>query len=136
MKTIKQVLETTGISESLIRSTLRQVGDKDSLRDVYAHGASGGFCGFCYYSDTVAFYKRNRAEIVALAKNMADDLGESLIAMIAGFNCLKTSNPQERRDLEDEIGRALYGRITDKETQVANALAWFALEEVARAFCD
>ena len=32
------------------------------------------------------------------------------------------------------IGECLYGgRLTDAHTQIANALAWFALEEVARA---
>lgn len=33
------------------------------------------------------------------------------------------------------VSRCLYGgRLKDEDTDVANALAWFALEEVARAF--
>lgn len=82
MKTTKQVIEESGIDASLIRSVVRQIGDKD------------------------------------------------------GFGCLKTTDKAEAVELADEIGRALYGKIGEKETQVANALAWFALEEVARAFCD
>lgn len=48
-----------------------------------------------------------------------------------------------KRDLqtnEASIARCLYGgRIrpgNDEDTQVANALAWFALEEVAQAIAD
>lgn len=136
MKTTKQVIEESGIDASLIRSVVRQIGDKDSLRDVAEHGAGGGFHGFCYYSETVPFYRRNRAAILNLARSMSDDFGQPVIEMIAGFGCLKTTDKAEAVELADEIGRALYGKIGEKETQVANALAWFALEEVARAFCD
>lgn len=136
MKTRKQVIENSSIPAKLVNAVLRQIGGTESLPDVMRGGADAGFCGFTYYSDTVPFYKRNRPEILELARQMADDLGEELIAMIAGFNCLKQNEPKFRRELNDEIGRALYGKIGDNETTVANALAWFALEEVARAFCD
>lgn len=133
-KTAKQVAEQTGISEKLIRAVIRQLGGTDSLRDIASHGAAGGYAGFTYYTDTVAFYKRNRAEIRTLAMRMSDDFGQDVISMIAGFNCLKESTEEGKRQLQDEIGRALYGKVGEKETNVANALAWFAAGEVARAF--
>lgn len=52
--------------------------------------------------------------------------------MIQSFNCLK--------DLEltqDQIAKVIY---TDEETEdrqaIVNAMSWFAVEEVARAYSD
>lgn len=149
--TAKQLAEKCGISERLIRGVLRQLGGGDeawnSLRDVCSGGASGGFCGFTYYKDTVGFFKRYRAEIVELARSMADDLGEGVVEMVAGFNCLggqglkygasDHDRKAARAEYIDSAGRCIYGgRLTDEDTNVANALAWFALEEVARAAED
>lgn len=131
MKTTKQAAEQSGISERLIRSVIRQLGDRESLRDVLRGGADAGFSGFTYYDDTVAFFKQNRREIIELVKRMADDLGENAVNLVMGFRCLKDVTTEE------EVGRVLYGaRVTENDTQVANALAWFALEEVARAVAD
>jgi hypothetical protein len=132
MRTTKEVTENSGIPPKLIRAVVRQLGGKESLEDIARHGIDGGFHGFIYYTDTVPFFKRNRAEIVQLVKSMADDLGEPVIDMIAGFRCL-TDDAETR----DSIGRCLYGaRLTEDDTEVANALSWFAGEEVARAFTD
>ena len=135
MKTAKQASENSGIPIRLIRSVIRTVG-KDSIEDIYNHGADGGYPGITYYHDTIAFYRRNRADIIELAHRMAEDLGEDMLSMIPGFNCLKQDNPQYKRETLDEIGRTIYGRMNSDDTQVANALCWFACEEVARALCD
>ena len=135
MRTIKQAAEYSGIPERLIRAVIRQTGN-DNLEDIMNHGADAGYAGLTYYSDTCQFYKRNKSDIIEVARNLADDLGENLFDMIAGFNCLKTDNADDRRKLMDEIGRTVYGRINQDDTQVANALTWFAAEEVARAVCD
>ena len=137
MKTIHAAHTRTGIPERLIRAVIWQTG-KESLRDIMEHGAAGGFPGLSYYADTVAFYKRHRAAIVELAKRLADDIGQPLTEMIASFHCLKGSGPAEN-DMLDAIGRTVYGRIAADDHDahlVANALAWFAAEEVARAMCD
>lgn len=135
MKSTKQVLEEGLVPAALVRAVIRQTG-KENLPDICNHGADGGFSGFTYYSDTVPFYRRNRGEILELAKQQADDFGQGVMEMIAGFRCLRQQESEHKRALLDEIGRALYGRVTEEETQVANALAWYAAEEVARAFCD
>jgi hypothetical protein len=132
--TTKQTIDRSGISPKLANSVLRQLGGGDDalerLADVRNGGADAGFCGFTYYKDTVPFFKRNRAQIVALVESMASDLGEEPLAMVAGFRCLD-SDPETKRS----IAWCLYGgRLGDDDTYVANALAWFALEEVARAF--
>lgn len=133
MKTLKQVEHEGRVPIKLVRAVIRQLGGGkgaiENLSDVYQHGADGGFCGFIYYTDTVKFYRRNRSDIVAMAEEMSGDLGVDVIDMIRHFGCFRG------RDVETScIARALYGNVDDKE--VPNALAWFALEEVARAFYD
>jgi hypothetical protein len=150
-ETIKIISERSGIPTRLIRAVLLQLGGGDdareSCRDIANYGVDGGFCGFTYYADTVKFFKAHRPDIVDLVNRMADDLGENPADMVAGFNCLGGSRgvcvttEQQKRELEQakrewlpSVSRCLYGgRLTDDDTQVANALAWFAAEEVARA---
>lgn len=98
--------------------------------DVCSSGADAGYTGFTYYSDTCQFFNDNKALIRELAKEEADDFGTSQIDLVKGFNCLKGN------DWEDEIGRALYGRPEKDDCRVINALAWFALEEVAHYLTD
>ena len=119
------------MNAKLKNAVIKQLGDVESLHDVASHGASGGFSGFIYYSETCKFFKQNRAEIVALCKEMADEFGQDVISFIAGFNCL-TDDAETR----DEIGRAIYGRMKTKDCVVANALAWFALEETANEYTN
>jgi hypothetical protein len=132
--TLAALVESAGnIPEPLIRATVRQIGGwrtfKEIAENVTNHGAAGGFRGFTYYADTLGFTRRNRADIVTLCETMADDLGESgPVALVKGFQCLQGST-------ESEIARTLYGK-GGEDTQVGNALAWFALEEVCRAYVD
>jgi len=118
--------------EKLARAVIRQIGGWpefcERANDVASHGAAGGFAGFTYYSDTCAFAKRNKGEILEYAKEMASDLGESLYRMIASFACLKIS--------EGEAAEAIHNPRSENSTQVLNALAWFALEEVSRRWVD
>jgi hypothetical protein len=106
---------------------------KGTLSDISNHGADSGWTGFTYTSDTVAFYHANKKAIVQAVKELADDIGEGSIQMVMGFNCLKGDVEEE------EVGKVLYGRGNDDddgERLVMNALAWFALEEVARYLVD
>ena len=124
-------MESTTI-DRLVKATAKQVGGKDALRemarDVCVHGAAGGFHGFAYYHETALFFLKNKALIVKMAQEMADSLGEPLIGMIKNFNCLDAT--------EEEIGQTLYGTRRNCDRFVANALAWFTLEEVARHLTD
>ena len=128
---MKQLSEVTEQSQhaTLVRAVIRRIG-LDSVEDVVNHGIDGGFSGFIYYADTVKFFKSYRQEILALAKDTADQLGEDMLSMIAGFNCLKGEKFNN-----DDIARAIY---QDKDSEIApviqNALAWFAAEEVCRMF--
>lgn len=134
IKTVKALISETSIPAKLVRSTIRQAGGWDSFResaaDIANHGAAGGFHGFIYYVDTVAFAKRNMTDILAYADELAADCGYSgALELIAGFNCLKGYTALD-------VSLAIHKRGDDNRTEVLNALAWFALEEVARAYSD
>lgn len=131
----REFIEQSHIDSDLINAVIKQLGNwgdfKESAPDITSYGIDGGFGGFIYYSDTIAFFCKNNTDIIQLVKNMASDLGVSSIEMIQGFNCLGS-------DYElDEIAQTLYTIDPDEyQTQVANALAWFAAEEVCRSYID
>lgn len=139
-KTITAFIESSNIPAKLIRAVIAQTGGWESFKenapDVANHGAAGGFGGFIYYTDTVRFARKNKALIMELLKAQAHDCGyESAYTMIAGFNGLKDDalTPDRVAELicrnfkEDEEGET---------TQIYNILAWYALEEVSRAYID
>src|SRR6185503_7918099 len=156
------LIEATNIPASLVRAVVRQMGGWEtftqSAPDICRGGIDGGFNGFIYYRDTEAFAKRNRADILTLAKDQASDLGESVLDMVAGFGCLGGSTIRNRmsghatwisdsqKDYErrkilsqyhEAVGAALFaGKNLQDGENVLNALAWYAGEEVARAYCD
>ena len=135
MKTLKQVLSEYPQYSTLINAVIRRIG-MESVNDVIQHGIGGGFHGFIYYTDTVKFWKTHRKLIMQMAKEMADDLGEDVMQMIGGFGCLQYYDYQKKRwtdsDGQKRIGETIYGGPTDDI--VANAMAWFAAEEVCRMF--
>lgn len=140
MKTLKETIANNpNIAPALIRAVAQSVG-VDYLEDLARHGAAGGFPGITYHKDTVGFFRKHRKAIVALVESMADDMGETPVDFVAGFQCLGGSvkavnQRQNHREYYPSVSRCLYGgRLTGEDTDVANALCWFACEEVARAF--
>lgn len=130
MKTINQAANDSSWSESIIRAVVRSLGDKSCMSDIANYGADGGFPGFTYYSDTVAFFRKHRKEITNNLLALADDIGEDPVKLVCSWRCVGPN-------LKLEVGQVVYGaRLTDEHTTVANALAWYAVEEIARAMTD
>ncbi len=130
---------STTSNPTLTRAVVKQVGGKDALIDVHNHGAMAGFRGFTYYNDTVPFFEKHRAAILERLEADVDSFGEEPAQIVLGFNCLrlKEADREGKRAYHTAINCLLYsGRKVDwqknEEVQVANALAWYALEEVAR----
>lgn len=99
------------VIERLEVSVKKQSGLNDTeLLDVAKHGASGGFSGFTYYRETVAFFDSNEDDIFELLEREADQDGSTILELLASFGGANT--------------------VTDVST-FKNLLAWFALEEVA-----
>ena len=88
------------------------------------YGAAAGFTGFIYYTETVNFWRKHRAAIVALMNEQAEGMGENVLQMVNRFNGLTEYSA-------DEIGRALYGHYNPDLNYIYNVFAWFALEQVA-----
>ncbi len=130
MKASKIKISETSFPK-LARAVINQIGDRDSLADVARYGAAGGFCGFTYYKDTSEFYRKNREEIKKLLGETAGNLGESSLSTVKNFVCLR-----DWKVTEEEVATVLFGCFgeidEEKEQQIENALAWFALEEIAR----
>lgn len=121
---------------ALASAVIRQCGGWDSFKemasDVSNHGADGGFHGFIYYTETVKFAKANQQSIMEMARDMANDFGTpGAISLVAGFNCLR-----DMKLTGDDVASVLCGFDKENATQVYNALAWFALEEVSRRYVD
>lgn len=130
MKTKKQVLNEYPQYKSLINAVINNIG-LDSVMDVVNHGIDGGFNGFIYYSDTHKFAIKHKKQIVSMLEDIADQLGEDVVNMVAGFGVFRNSpmDNQDKRDLYKylSLGNPDQGAIT-------NVMAWFAAEEVCRMF--
>jgi hypothetical protein len=135
--TMKKFIQNSNIPEKLVRGVITQMGGWQSFKecapDIANHGIDGGFHGFIYYSDTQLFARKFRKEIADLAKSQADDFGTGIIEMIQGFGCFKNSKPTE-----EEIAKCLWVGVPTEEDDagIYNALAWYAGEEVARAYAQ
>jgi hypothetical protein len=135
--TLSKLIESSNIPASLIRAVVRQMGGWQSFIEVAPEvcrgGIDGGFQGFVYNCDTEAFAKRNREAIAQMASEQSKELGIGVIEMIRGFGCFRNGTPPT----DHEIGSALYaGQGAKDGLPVLNALAWYAGEEVCRAYCD
>ena len=132
---LQGLINSTSIPESLVRAVVRQMGGwqsfKESAPDICRGGIDGGFHGFISYADTMKFAKKNKEEIRQLAISQAEDFGLGVVEMIKGFNCFRNNAPSE-----SEIIDGLAGIAHPMGVNVLNALAWYAGEEVARAYCN
>ena len=131
MKTKNQVISENPRLKDLINAVIHKIGI-DAVQDVNNHGIDGGFNGFIYYHETVAFFNRHRKAILELAQNFADDFGIDLLSMIASFNCLSTN--QKPNFSQNEIAKAIYSGKGESVDIIKNAMAWFAAEEICRLF--
>lgn len=132
--TLKQFTQQSNIDAKLVRAVVSQIGGwsefKELAQDVYNSGANAGWVGFTYYTDTVDFYKRNKKAILTLAASNAEDYGyDSTLDLVASFGCLRGTTKRE-------IMEFFTGLSDECEVEIKNALAWFALEEVCRSYCD
>ena len=126
-------LLTNAVIEQLGFEELENEELRSTLQDITNNGADGGFGGFIYYSETNQFARENMHLIMDQVKKLADAFGETPLEMISSFRCLQGDKIDPL-----EIASIIYERTSPEsqadgtETVVLNALAWFALEEVAR----
>jgi len=124
--------ESTFVAHSnyamLTIAVIEQCGDwevfEEIAENVASYGASGGFSGFTYYSDTIAFYDANRALILSAFAIECHEIGMGAAECLHNFNCVDCRL--------DVCERFLMGLSAfEDETQLKNALSLWALERVA-----
>jgi hypothetical protein len=113
--------------KTLVRAVIRRIG-MESIWDVNNYGINGGFSGFIYTGDTVAFWRKYRHTISAILADDADSMGEDILSLVQSFGCLGPDYSLQ------EIGRALYGNYNSDLDTIYNALAWYAAEWACRLF--
>lgn len=109
---------------------------REVCSDICSHGMEAGFGSFIYTKDCAEFFTANRDAIIGRIKSDYRDCGcESVVDMIKGFNCLKNAWCDE---YEFAAYRLLSGGHpqTGDEYRIAEVLAWYAAEEVAREIVD
>ena len=137
MKTIKSLLATTSIPETLVRNTIRQFGGwetfKECADDVVDYGIDGGFSGFIYNNETVKFYANNRKAIIQLARSEAQECDETTVDMVAAFRCVR----KHGYSVADVEGFLLFNDAKHEDyPALATAMAWYAAEAVCRAYVE
>jgi hypothetical protein len=131
-------LKAANINPKLASAVIRQFGGwetfQEKANDVANYGINGGYCGFIYYDDTVAFAKKHKKLIIENIMQFADDVGENFTKVIADFNCLKNSGIGDN----DVLMCLMSPRSCDDYVlqQVYNALAWYVAETVAHEYVD
>lgn len=133
---MSEFIQSSNLPAQLIKAVVRQSGGWRAFQgvaeDIVQHGIDGGFPGFFYTSDIEKFARKNLIAIRELASAQADEFGQSAIQMIQGFYCFRGNEPTVK-----EVADALYlGKQLRTESITLNALAWYAAEEVARAYVD
>ena len=83
------------------------------IAEAARHGADAGWPGFTYTQDCVDFYNANEDAIQEWLHEDADNFGQTVPEMIAGF------------------GRS---EMADTPDGLANLLAWYALERAGHEF--
>lgn len=115
----------------LAAAVIRQSGGwqafKENAPDISNHGIDGGFHGWIYTADTVAFYRANRAGIVDWLAQTADNFGCDPVGMLASWRCLQGCS-------QAEILATIAG--TEISDTVANGLAWGIAEDAANRYVN
>jgi hypothetical protein len=127
MENIKMKRLKAASNETKLQRTVRlwlndkgtdyDTGWQGAYRDLAYGGCSSGMVsGLIYYTDTTRFFKRHRAEISTLLKDLLSDTGS---------NCEQLFG--DKWDADDPLAVEQYNQ---------NLLAWFGFEETARALAE
>ena len=127
--TSTQIIENSNIPPTIVRAVIRRVG-ADTIAECTQ--ADAGWPGFCYHRETVGFFNAHRADILQMIRDLARDCGEEPARMIEGFGCVKDGADEDTRAAIYRLLSGSPARFSKPdEVTIGNALAWYALEEVA-----
>lgn len=119
------------MNAKLQKAVLKQIGvsKKEFINNISDYrDASAGISGFIYYSDTHKFTMDNQTEIIELLEDMADEFGQEVGEMVAGFGVFGGEmDYQDKKDLYSFLS----GSKDVKQGAVTNVLAWLCVEQLA-----
>jgi hypothetical protein len=130
MRTKTQVIKDRPELKTIINAVISNIG-MDSVQDVNNHGIGGGFSGFIYYGETHAFAMKHRKTIVKILEEQADEFGQDVVSMVAGFGVFRNS-PMDNEDKKELYRYLGFGKC--EQSAITNLMAWYAAEEVCRMF--
>lgn len=119
------IKENDGLLESVTEYILDKFDEyndpKTIVTEVLEHGCVSGIVGdLIYYSDTTAFYDKNKEEINKLLYDVMEECGIYDLKELFGYGDV-------RWDEEDPLALDYYNK---------NILAWFGFEECMRRFAS
>jgi hypothetical protein len=129
-KTIHAVIVALGYR--LSHSTKKDFRElSQELKEISENGASCGWSGFTYYSDTIAFFKKHRSDIAQQMEQTAAEMGIDLIAMVQSFGVYRNND----KPTPSEVGKALWNnRIEENLSDLYDNFSKYVLEEVANTW--
>ena len=121
------------MGSDLATDVINQYGGFDVLAECHAdvcnHGIDSGFNGWIATHDMVDFYAKHEKTILNFAKEYAKELGyEGLLEMVSEFNRIRGEYNLS------EIAEGLYDPESEYHSTIAEMMAWFVAEEMARAY--
>lgn len=122
-KLISEIAKENKLKADVVNILKRKVKDYDNdykslLKDILYSGLQSGIVSdLVYYSDTIKWYKKHRAEIKKMLYELMSSYGTNNLTDIFG----------NKWDQEDPFA---------EDTNNQNLLAWFSFEETAREIAD
>lgn len=141
IKKIKDVVAEHPEYSHLIHAVVRQSGGTYNFKDI-ANDVSGGYHGWIYTADTIAFAERkqNRKQIIQLLEDDAEAFGEQeeIVTMVSNFGYF-IANCDRKSTMDKDDKRDMYRYLSEvkcEEHTIPNLMAWYAAETVARWFFE
>ena len=130
VQTVNNVIEALGYPLTGSGETFKELSA--DLVNCAENGANIGISGFIYYSETISFFKKNRTAITSHIERTAEEFGTDIFEMVQCFGVFRNSE----KPTPSEIGKALWdkSKTYPELTALYNVFAWYALEEVSRAW--
>lgn len=143
IKKVKDVVAEHPEYSHLIHAVVRQSGGTSDFKSYISSpcGIQGGYPGWIYYSDTIAFAERkqNRKQIIQLLEEDVESFAEEdIITMVSNFGYFN-NNRNKKSTMDNDDKRDMYRYLAEvkcKEHIIPNLMAWYAAETVIRWFFE
>lgn len=129
-RTILNLINNLGFNLSGNVNQFKELSD--TLTQCSLKGASAGFTGFSFLSDTIDFFIKNRSDIITNLEYSAKECGSDIFSLIQNFGIFRKNNKPSLTD----IGKALWDNSHNylEYDYLYNIFTWYALEEISHTW--